>query len=114
MSPAIIVALCSLIAAGISALVTYLLGRKMAKAEPKRAEADAQRLFAEAYNTLVGDLGAQNRGLKLRVDELKEELELRIAESAELERRIEVLEKENQELKALNKRLKECLDNGGG
>jgi len=110
MSEAIIVAFSAVLSAGISALVTWKLGRYKAKIEPEKVAAEAAKLLAEGYQKLVNDLQTQVEVQTRRIDELEQEIKdaeaRHKAEIDELRTRVFELEEENKCLRAEREHLR--------
>jgi len=99
----------TLLIALVPATITYLLGRRRAQAEPEKMRADAAKTLTNGYGALVDDLREQVDGLQVQVTELAAES---IAQGMEIDSlrgdlaraqvRIFELEQENRRLRQSN------------
>jgi len=104
---ALIAALAVVLAAGVSALVTWLLGRGKARVEPERLRAEVAVAITKAAGQLVGDMRKDIENLRARQVFLEQQI---ISQEAEIDRlgaslelaenRIAELEQENTRLRA--------------
>ena len=102
MSSAMVGLIGAVAAAALTALVSWLLGRRKARVEPAQLTADAAALLTSGYATLVADLRKQIESLEARILCLEKADNQKDAEISNLKNRLEELEVENAGLREEN------------